>query len=298
VRRPATEKTIAAYKSYSLALSSSSQAERVEKLQEALELDPEFTYAADDLKALKERLNVYEQTAIKATDEKGKKVFADLQNNAIPMQERQTEAMMYLGQLMQHFRWAQVLEDSKRIHAMKIEKTQYSDVREYASMYIFTALKMLKKNDLALQAGERHLNEFPTGMMTGSVQMQMRMLVEELQRNEDRKKKGREELDKLETKNIRTERDVKYLAYQRCTIPCQNLLFAEADKGCAAFFANYKEDDETHFVPLAHYLHAIAKNEQGDFDAARAEMKATQKDYPAWAKTMSIDTIIATWPQP
>jgi TolB-like protein len=297
-RRPGTEKTVAAYKSYALALSSSSQAERVEKLQEALDLDPDFTYAADDLKALRERLNVYEQKSIKATDEAGKKLFAELQNGSIPLQERHTKAMMYLGQLMQHFRWQQVYEDSQRLYALKIEPTPYSDLREYASMYMFTALRTLKKNDLALQVGERHLKEFPSGMMSGSVQMQMRMFVEEIQRNEERKKKGAIELAKALEKSPRNEREVKNQAFERCSIACRSLLYAEADKWCGEFFDKYKEDDEVHFAPLSRYLYAVLKSDQGDFDRARGILKSIQKEYPAWAKDNPVETFLSTWPQP
>lgn len=301
LRRPAaTQKTLEAYKTYAQALASSSQAERVEKLQEALELDPGFSYAADDLKALRERLNVYGEKAAKAQDEQSKKLFAELNAPGLSNQERNTKAIMYLSSFLAGMRWAAALEEAKRIYAMKFEPTMGMDPREQASMYIFMALKELKKRDLALQAGERHLKEFPTGNMRQSVEMSMRFLIDEIERQPRQRKEGLAELAKLDKEGApRNAFQAKSREFQRCTIAARALLFEEADRDCPAFQDKYRgQPDEHDFHALSYFIYALSFYERGEFDKARALFATAKKEHPEWAAKQNLDSSTVGWPKP
>lgn len=301
VKRPAaTQKTLDAYKSYSQALASSSQAERVEKLQEALDLDPSFSYAADDLKALRERLNVYGEKAAKAQDAQSKKLFAELNAPGLTAQERNTKAIMYLSSFLSSFRWATALEEAQRIYAMKFEPTMGMDPREQASMYIFMALKELKRRDLALQAGERHLKEFPAGNMRQSVEMSMRFLIDEIERQPRQRKEGKEELAKLDKEGPpRNAFQAKSREFQRCTVAARALLFEEADRDCTAFQDKYRgQPDEHDFHALSYFVHALSFYERGEFDKARALFATAKKEHPEWAAKQNLDSSMVAWPKP
>lgn len=300
VRRPGTQKTLAAYKSYAQALSSSSQAERVEKLQEALELDPGFTYAADDLQALKQRLNVYEKESIRVTDAQGKKLWAELNDRSLSMQDRNLKAMQYLTTLQQRFRYGALLEEAQKVHALKLEAAGMVNGREYASYCVFLAAMMLKKTDLALQAGERHLKEFPGGTYSGSLDMQMRSMVEQLQRAEDQRAEGRKRMAELEKERPPRNADQQRSRdFQRCSNTANYGLWDDAERECTSYVEKYSGQADPHdFVPLAKWQLSRAHNERGMFGKARAAAEALVKEYPEFSRKMSLEMQLRTWPQP
>ena len=62
-RKPATPKTVEAYRLYAMSLGVASDAERFGFLKQSLEQDPDFVYSEEEIAALKKRMGVYDETA-------------------------------------------------------------------------------------------------------------------------------------------------------------------------------------------------------------------------------------------
>lgn len=299
-RRPATEKTLEAYQTYAMALSTSSQAERVEKLQEALDLDPEFTYAAEDLRALRQRLTAMHEEVVAAQDAESKKLFAEILKPGLPAQDRNMKIMQHLNSYMSSNRWEACLADAKRLYGMKLEATPFVNPKEYASSFIFQALKALKRRDLALQAGERHLKEFPNGPLRQSVDLAMGMIVSELQRIPETQAQGRKDLADLDKDGPpRNDALARTREFGRCSVAARGLLFEEADKWCTAYLDKYRgQPDPDNLHALAGFVYGIALNERGQFDKARTTLQTTTKEHPDWASKNHLHLLLNSIPRP
>ena len=306
VRRPGTARTVEAYRAYAQAVATSSQAEKVERLQAALELDPSFHYAQDDLDKLRARLKVYEAQSAKALDEAGQKLLAELEDPALSALDRNMRVMQYLTGLQQRFRYQTLLEAAERFRAQKIPPAPNVSAHEYASYCVFLAAQMLKRTDYALQAGERHLQEFPGGLYAGSVQMSLRAMVDAAERSNDLRKKGGGELARIDREEAEArggrswgpERE-RTFAFQRCSAASQHQLWAEVDRYCAGYSDRYaKEPDPHSLLPLARWLLAMSLADRGDFARARAQGEALEKDAPEFARNHSLGMILSTWPKP
>jgi TolB-like protein len=301
-RRPATEKTLKAYQTYAMAISSSSQADKIEKLQEALELDPDFSYAADDLKALRARLRGYDDKAVAAQDAESRKLFAEILKPGLSAMERNGKIAQYFAGFISSNRWAACLEDAKRIYGMKnLEATTGIDPRELASNYIHLSLKNLKKYDLALQAGERHLKEFPHGNMRSGVDLSMKLLIAHIERIPKQQAEGRRELQDLEKDGPpKTEQLTRIREFGRCSVASRAFVYEEADTACTLFLEKYrgKLPDEFDMHALAGFVYSMCLNERGQFEKARTILTTTIQEHPEWASQMSADNLLKSYPRP
>ena len=314
-RRPKPKRpkaTVDAYREYAASLATSSDAEKIEGLRRALDLDPDFHYALYDLRALESRLNRYASKGRAIIDERTKVMLAIVEDEKADVEQRNMQATQLMSALMQQFRWAAMLEVATRISTMKLPPGQHFSAREYASYNVFLALQMLKRPDLALQHGERYLQTWPAGTFAQGLQMQMRSMIEQGHRHEEQVKRGGRELEKLafderqyladQEKRGKPPEDmrVRQFAFQRCSIAVSGERWVEALDLCQAFVKHWQgSTDEHDLVKLARFLTAVrVYPELGRFDEANDEALRLLDEHAVWARQNSLETLRNTLPKP
>lgn len=314
-RRPRPRKpkaTIDAYQAYAASLATSSDAEKIEQLRRALDLDPGFHYALFDLRALESRLNRYASQGRALVDERSKAMLAIVEDANADVDERNLQATQLMTTLMSQYRYATLLEVATRISTMKLLPGKHVNAREYASYNAFLALNMLKRTDLALQHGERYLQTWPAGMFAQGLQLQLRSMIEQGHRHEEQVKRGARELEKLnfeERQYIADEQQrgrepaglrVRQFAFNRCSIAVGSERWVEGLELCQAFAQHWQgSDDEDNLVKLARYLIAVRVfPELGRFDEANAEALRLLDEHPVWARENSLETLRNMLPRP
>lgn len=309
VKAKKPQQTVEAYKVYSLSLSTSSEAERVRYLKEAIALDPDFTYALDDLKALERRLEKYRDKAARALDDKAQALVLLAKDTSKTADERAMAITQAFGAYASGFRWRALRDLAGAIYALNMPRGAMIDPHELSSFYLFLSLMMLKQGDLALQAGERHLAEFSAGTYAGSVDGQMRGLIEDRRRRVDQQQKARADLLKLEEEERelspklpnRADR-IAMFGFRRCSTLYQGRLYDDAIKTCRAWA---KDNPDLHSTPpndqhldeLARYFAAMSLSELGKFEEARAALLQLQSEDETWARGMGILSFLSTWPR-
>ena len=307
------QQTVEAYKVYSLSLSTSSEAERVRYLREAIDLDPDFTYALDDLKALERRLNKYRETAEVALNEKVRALLVQAKDSSKSVDDRALAITQAFGAFAAQQRWADVRDLAGVIYALHMQRGAFVDPHELASFYLFTSLTVLKQGDLALQAGERHLKEFPAGVYAGGVDMQLRNLIEDRRRRVEQNQKARVDLEKLAKEEQELSPTVANRAdrlamfgFRRCSTLYQGRLYDEAIQTCRAWAGAHPEpqkdtqktaENDQHLDELARYFAAMSLGELGRFDDARAALLQLQAEDESWARGVGIPSFLSTWPR-
>jgi TolB-like protein len=304
----APEKRVEAFRVYSLSLTTSSQADQVKYLREAVALDPEFVYARDDLFALEKRLRDYRRDAAKQQDAATTALLATVADTSRPEAERANAALQALPAYAAAMRWRSLLDVAQRIYSQKEPlRGPAGDVRELASYYVFLAHMMLKDGDLALQAGERHLKEFPAGVYAGSVDMQLQNMISDRQRRDDARARipkelaevdadEREILEKKKPPPNLADR-VRLFAFRRCTAVYQGRDYEDAIRRCLAFADEYAADEPSHLARSARYFAAMSHAELGQFDDARRIMLNLSDEDAAWARSMGVPSMLQMWPK-
>lgn len=113
-------KTLEAYEAYALSLSTSSDAEKIEQLQRALDFDPDFHYALVDLRKLESRLNRYAKKNREILDEQAKELLAFVDDESAAVEQRNMKAMQAMAGYMTQFRYATLLEVATHIVDSKL----------------------------------------------------------------------------------------------------------------------------------------------------------------------------------
>jgi TolB-like protein len=304
------QQTVEAYKIYSLSLSTSSEAERVRYLKEAIALDGDFVYALDDLKALERRLDRYRNTAARALDDKAQALVLLAKDTSKTPDERALAITQAFGAYTSGYRWRALRDLAAAIYALDdVPRSAMLDPRELSSFYFFLSLVMLKQGDLALQAGERHLKEFPAGSYSGSVDGQMRNLIDDRRRRVEQEQKARVDLHKLveeeailePTAPNRADR-VAMFGFRRCSTLYQGRIYEEAIKACRAWAKanpnlHQTAPNDPHLDELALYFAALSLSELGKFEDAREALQQLQSVDEAWARGQGIPSFLSTWPR-
>lgn len=306
-KRPKNPETVLiAYQAYSQSLSTSSQAEKVDLLRRALDIDPEFTYALADLRALQARLDSYAKRTSDLLDQKSREQLAIALDDGKPVQERNLAAVQSMSALMQVYRWQALLDLATRLYEAKLPDDGMVHGRQFAAYSIFLALQTLKKSDMALQAGERFLQEYPGSAYAQGVQVQMRVAIEARHRTEENKKRAQKDLAADEFERSQKEKEgrltpllVRNWDFRRCSTLMSGELFVEAVAACREFADDYRaSNDDDNLVKLSRWMLARAYVELGDFKAGDDEAKRLIEEYPTWAREMSVDTVRSMWPKP
>ncbi|HEY4220468.1 MAG TPA: hypothetical protein VGO62_03980 [Myxococcota bacterium] len=306
------KRTLDAYKAYAASLATSSDAEKVEQLRRALDLDPDFHYALYDLRALESRLDRYQKKGSLVLDEQTETSLAVVDDDKKAPQERNMAAIMAMNGLMSRFRYQALLDLATRIYDMHIPDApppmpgmQPMRSKEYAAYYIYQSLQMLKKSDLSLQAGERYIQQYPAGVFAQSIDLQMRSAIDQAHRHEEALKRADRETASLELDERDAEKHnlsavrARNFAFRKCSIASQGEKWADAVDICKQFVTDYKAgDDSDNLVKLSRMLIMRAWTELGRFDEATAEANRLLDEYPEWARENSINLQMKMWPQP
>ena len=304
-----TKKSVEAYKMYSLSLNTSSGIERVKYLRASLKLDPEFSYAASDLKKLQDRLNIYDKKAEKHHDKVSAKKLALINNINMDPQIRSKEAVSLLSGYLTNFKYKKLLNNSEIIYNLKLPDYSNINIREYSSYCIFFSLYMLKKNDLALQMGEEYLKQFASGLYRSSIKMLLQNLISLKEKKfkglsdaeEEIKKLNLERAEYLKKPRRKGLNKIKMASYdfQKCTILHRKLLYNKAIKSCGQFVKDYiSKDDPTikQLIITATYHKILSFYELGQFNQAKKEAKQMISNYPENSLSQALKTMMNTWP--
>lgn len=302
--RKKSPKMVEAYRLYAMSLVTLSDAQQQSYLKQALEVDPAFVYANEALTRLEDRLAAYETRAITALDERHRSMRAKLKDPATPEADRAQLAMALMNELIQRRRFAIAAEEAKRIYDMKFPPAVNMDPHEWSSHNLVLSHKFLKREDLALQYAERHLQEFPAGPTFTSVDMMAKDIVQ-------RRKQAELELIRREAEHAEYDNDIAELLAEktpptreqlaqaevgRCTLNRYNILPRETEEDCRLFLEKYRDADlPSQVIMSVRYHRALALYELGRFKEAKAEIDAIERDAPAYATTVNLRMATSFW---
>ncbi len=311
VKPASDEDTLGAYRLYSLSLLTSSDAERVQFLRDAVELDPDFEYATRDLEELQRRLQGYEQRADELREQQQQRGLAALDDTSVPAAQRSVLALQLLQSHVTSFRYRELQDVAERIYRMNLPPAYgTTDVREYASYYLVLAHQMLKQHDLLLQAGERHLKEFPAGTFFGSVSMLMQSEIQQRRRHQRGDEKTAARLAEIEAERRKILEDERTLPYrevrlrgldlQRCSAGVSHAAHETVIVECRRYLERWGDDESEDATTLnnsARYSLITANAELGRFEDARELAQAWMKADPEAASQHAIPVLLSTWPR-
>lgn len=306
---PTADDTFEAYRLFSLSLSTGSEAQRVQFLKKAIELDPDFSYALEDLEALQKRLRKYEKQGARANAQKAQRLMASLEDPKLTGEQKSLAATQVMGRLISTFRYRDLLEVAQRVYEMNLPPYYGTDPREMASYYIFNAHQMLKQHDLMLQAGERHLKEFPGSMYAVGVTTQMNVLIQQRTEAPDRKERYEEEMAEVDedlqeladNERIKPEQRTQrryYLESRRCTAASSAKLYERTLKDCRAFLRAWRDRaPDPNMLHVARRSIILAHAERGEFDDARRLVDRWMDEDPKSARKNGLHYLTNTWPR-
>jgi TolB-like protein len=292
-----------AFRLYAMSLGAGDPSEKRAYLKSALALDPAFSFALADLEALEKRMAGYRETRDKAVEAQAEKLRKDATAASADPQQAVMAAFQLLGSRMTSYQYKKMLEDAQALYKNPPQGGPPGmNIREYASFSIFLAHQQLKQHDLALQAGERHLKEYPGGTYYQSVDMQMTQLIEQRRRREEGVPKLKEELAKLAQERADEEKrrplhpmKARSLDFRPCTLARDANQFARAVELCRAYRKTHPPPDD--FITLSHYLEAMSLYELGKFNEARAVVKELLAADPTVDRKYSIKMVMQMWPR-
>jgi TolB-like protein len=308
----AAGRTIDAYRLYSLSLVTSSQADRVKFLKRAIELDPSFHYALEDLAKLEQRLEHYAKTDDRIRRERsarGLDAITDLRRSG---DERVQLAYQLMMSDLQGARYRELQRAAQQVYSLDDLPRHWGmvDVKETASYYIVFSHQMLKEKDLALQAGERHLKEFPGGQFQQAVRILVKTIIREKRQADTGAKKYAKELEELEEDRAEFLENPRNMAYRparlrsfdmrRCTAAQSHQQWETAVVECERWMKKHRNaegDDVEGITRNVRFALMWAYAQQGKFKAARTRAKHWQDEDPEGYDQMSVATIIETWPR-
>lgn len=277
------------YEAYSKALALPPE-KRIEELRKVVTVDPDFVYAADDLRALEERMKGYSQTAFEKLADRERELLARVEDAALPPDERMRAATYLLQTLQEYRKFRTVLSLSEKLYAAQVPP----DVREYASACRAKAAFDLRKWDVALQYGEKHLAEFPAGPHYVKVEGAMKIVIDTRKRWQERRAEYEADLaEKKKDAETDPERDYAPCIAARWTSQENELMSAP----CAAFvekYGNASDPDVKESVAAARYFAFLAFTQLGEFEKAKPHADALLAGSSSWRQPT--EAILGTWP--
>jgi hypothetical protein len=272
-------------------------------LKESIALDPEFTYALDDLRALERRLNRYRDDAADLADARARAALALLKDPAKTADEKAKAVMEMFGAYQGSFRWEASLAFATAVYPLPLAPGMGLDPHELASFQIFFAHQMLKHTDLALQAGERHLEEFPGTALSNSVEASLRNIIDDRRRLAEANAGVAAKLQEIDDDEAalaakqRAEVPPGIFGFRRCSAYYQGRQYLLAVERCRAWGKEHPSSDAQHLDELARYFAALSLAELGRFDEARAELLQLQQEDETWARGTGIPSFLNLWPR-
>lgn len=303
-------KVVKAYQLYAMSLGTASDAERVGYLKQALEADPEFTYAADDLLALERRMRGYAEQSQRRMAERGRTEADALFSGEGTPQERAQRVYQLLALHQQGFRYRALLRDAQRVLELDLPAAGMMNPGEYASYCVFLAYTLLNEPDKALQAGEKHLNRFAGGQFDQALQMKMQHLIDQRLQRERGPEIAKKELEEIERERAEvlasprpaTPIRLRNFDLRRCVELSRAWQFRRTIDECHGFAEKYRAEGETdpqirEQVLIARYYAIGAHAELGEFDRARELAARLTETDGEFARKMALPTVVQMWPR-
>jgi len=310
-KRLGSSQTIDAYRAYSKSLAATNDQQRAQLLRDAIKIDPGFSYALDDLDALEKRLARNRIESDLAIRDAVRTARAELAATDITPDERSKRAFALFSAETNNFRFGALIEDAARLRELDLPPQGTMTVREHADFYLFLGYHVLKQEDLALQYGERYLNNYPAGMFRISVETQMRYLMQELRLREEKRAEATQELAAIEEERARkqaqatpeqpvTELTLVGLDIRRCAALFQRHQYPAASVECDQVAQRHAQQTDPQIRQLAataRWYQLLALYELGRFGEARMLAKRFTEEYPDQARTYNVEAVMTGWPR-
>ncbi len=311
------EKVVQAYQAFAESLQTTSPTKRVSLLRKAIALDPNFAYALDDLEALERRLALLREKDAVQRSERAKRLMKKVESSDADWAERSQSAFSVISAHLSGFYYRAMLIDARKIYRLDWPEHDGPHPKEYGSFSIMIAHNALKQFDLALQAGERHMKEFPGGQYSTAVDSMMGNIIRRRRDHEDKRSGLEAKLEKIEkdrAKDLarldrnkrldpdkRTERRQRINRnrdFRRCTESDYAHDFKQMMRECAAYLKTYADDPLADVNRLnARWRMARGLADQGDFEEGRRRGQAILQDDPKWAMQNRVKLVMRTWPR-
>ncbi len=270
-RRPprrAGAPVVKAYEAWSRSLQTSSEAERVALLKQAVAVDPGFVYALDDLAALERRMQGYARAATGQLAAREAALYAQATSARVPA-ERARAVVELVDGLAAARRYHALAEVAERLAAAKWPAAVADEVAERVAWARFVANDRLHEFDLALQWGERYLQGFPTAGRYRDVESRMREIAETRRKRAARRAEYDADLaEKLRDHPRGVEHDFAPCIAARWNDQVNQLML----DGCRKYLATHAGDADPEaqdHARAARFFVVLAVAERGDFAEAR-----------------------------
>jgi hypothetical protein len=168
-------------------------------LQQALDEDPQFSYAARDLDALEKRLNVYDAKNKQQEDA----LLAQLHREILVEKDTDQLNMKFnqiFGRLMIQKRWRRILAECVEVRRANPPKPAHPSVPyviEFCGFYDTVAYTNLRDYDAVLRVGEKFVASYPTSMWFEGVRNLMESALREKREGEEGRAKAAAEIAAL-----------------------------------------------------------------------------------------------------
>lgn len=286
-KRARTARPVAkAYEKFATALTTTAPVEQRALLEESLRLDPELVYAKDALAALEARLRDGARASTVAFDARAKELLAVVDDATAPAERRRASARALLAELESSRRFRALRAAAERVLAAQLPRDVVEDLDEHASYARVLSHARLVENDLALQAGERHLQSFATGAHRGDVDKLVRDVVERQRSVDARRREYDEELADAERPGT------EHGDWRRCIAAKWSKLPQEMITNCQAFLARWPKSEH---VPAGRAFVAWGRALGGEMAQARAAADALERDLPGSLDETGLRAVMATW---
>jgi TolB-like protein len=301
--RRASPKRLKAYQFYAMALTTASDADRVSYLNQSIEQDPEFSYALEELEALKKRMEGYRKNAVQAGDDEEVRLRKAMEDPDQTPQQRVQNA----NWMMVHYLTRQQHTAVKALCKELLAKPEYAELHEQMLFRLFEAERATAETDAAFRHGEEFLRRFPKSMFFSVVDSLVRDLIRNREDRPKHEKQYEERLQQIEKEraNDAAEKDVKpEIAKRRqrshdlsrCSEALSMELPEHAIKECDAFAKKWAGDTSDAIfafqVPSALLMEARAYSMLGNNAKAREIGNRIMKEYPEQAREWRIEEIV------
>ncbi|MCC7072444.1 MAG: hypothetical protein IT383_14035 [Deltaproteobacteria bacterium] len=301
---PARKRGAAAYQRFAASLAEPDDAKRRAMLEDALRVDPSFSYALAALDELEARLRMGRAQSAAAFAAREVELLAIVEDAKADASRRRAAATALLQGLEGARRFHALLTAAERVLAAQLPRDVLLDLDEQAAAARVIALARLLRVDEALQAGERHLAAFPTGARRAEVERVVRALVEERRSEGERRRDFDEELRELAADRAEAEREGR-AAEQRLSFdfkPCiaakWSRLPDEMTARCTSFLAAHRNDlgkDAREHVRSARAYVAWGHALRGRFAEARRLADELERDDPGSLDESGLRSVMAAW---
>ncbi|MEE8408267.1 MAG: hypothetical protein V3T05_01555 [Myxococcota bacterium] len=289
-----TPDTLEAYSLYALSVTGTSQSNRHDLLTKALEKDPGFSYATNDMREVEKLaadIAAFAKLSRSALDARLREHFDKPEMKTNDLHE---EVMDFFGLLENLGYHRAIVTIATRVYTMswteKVEETLKSD----ALYWQHKAYAGLKNRKLAIEVGERYVKEYSTGRFFYVITRQTKKLREESDQGGVKRERLDKELRRFDLRRIRLEAG-------RCQVIFRHHQYLRAIRVCGDFVGQYGEHPDNGIrgrVRDARWSKVMAHHELGRFDEARTMAEAMIAGEPEWAKQRSLRRTIDDWPQP